>query len=363
MTDRSMGSKWRSALGAVTLGVGVLAIAGCGSNGGGSTTTGGNAAAPNKKPVNVAFVGFANSSNFTQWGFKGAQAAAKKAGATVTLIDGKLDPKAQANAMQNALQSGKFNAIALWPVDAVSMLPVVNQAAAKRIPVVAGDYTFGPVDKQDKLQQIYKSVPSTVGTSLTLHADLMLQNIEAACAAKNGPGKPCKVGLMAGSRQFPPDAVKETHIKSALDKTPNIQAVFTPDGGFAQPSGYKAAQTFLQNNKDVDVINAAGDQMVAGVVQALPQVGLTPGKDVYITGFGGTVEGVQGVKSGQWFATVGLSPQAEGYAMTDLAIKAARGEQVPPIVDVYSLPGTMKQVTKATLAKNPGFAGDWSAVQ
>jgi ABC-type sugar transport system substrate-binding protein len=166
---------------------------------------------------------------------------------------------------------------------------------------------------------------------------------------------------MAGSRQFAPDGSKETYIENALKKTPNISVQFTPDGGYTRAGGYKGAQTFLQNNKDVDVINAAGDQMVPGVVQALTQAGLTPGKDVFLTGFGGTTEGVAGVKSGQWFATVGLFPQAEGYAMTETAIKAARGESVPPIIDLYSLPNALKQVTKETLAKNPSFKGDWSA--
>jgi galactofuranose transport system substrate-binding protein len=134
-----------------------------------------------------------------------------------------------------------------------------------------------------------------------------------------------------------------------------------PDGGYARPGGYKSMTTFLQSHKDVDVLPADGDQMIAGAVQAIKEAGLTPGKDIYLTGYGGTIEGFKGIADGSWFATVILSPQTQARKMVDFAAAAVRGETYPKTYDLQAEPaGTVVQLDKKILDAHPDLKGQWS---
>jgi ABC-type sugar transport system substrate-binding protein len=135
----------------------------------------------------------------------------------------------------------------------------------------------------------------------------------------------------------------------------------TPDGGYARPGGYKAATNFLQNNKDVDVLHANGDQMITGAVQAIKEAGLEPGKDVLLSGYGGTKEGVTGIRDGSWFATVMLYPQRQAREMVKFATDAVNGKEVPSTLNLQTEPeGTLVAVDKAALDEHPEIEGEWS---
>jgi ABC-type sugar transport system substrate-binding protein len=337
-----------------------LGAAACGDD---SSDTGDSSAASSSgadKEVRIAMVGYDNANNYTQWWWLAAQDEAKKQGAKVTLVDGKFDAKAQYAAVQNSVTSKQFDAIAILPVDGVSLLPMAKQAGDAGLKVVVGQ-TLGTVEQTNKLDTLVPQITSVVGQESAFQAEFFAKNIEAACAEKNGEGAPCKVGVMPGAATFPTDRLQVSVIKEGVKDKPNIKVVMAPDGGYARPGGYKAATTFLQNNKDVDVLHANGDQMITGAVQAITEAGLKPGEDVLLSGYGGTTEGVKGIRDGTWYATVMLYPQKQAREMVKVAAAAARGEDVPPTVNVLTEPeGTVVAADKAALDEHPDIEGEWS---
>ncbi len=357
---------WRRLLPAVA-GVLVLgtSLAACGSSDSGSSgstgsSTSASSGGSDKKPVRIAMLGYDNKNNFTQWWWKGAQEEAKKQGVEVTLVDGKFDAKAQAAALQNTATSKKFDAVAVLPVDGQSLLPVVKQAGDAGLKVISGA-TLGNVQESNKLDPKIPQVQSVVGYETSFQAEIFAKNIKAACEAKNGPGAPCKVGLMPGAAKFPTDALQMQVVKDSLAGDKNITFSIAPDGGYARPGGYKSMTTFMQSHKDIDVLHADGDQMIAGAVQAIKENGKTPGKDIYLTGYGGTTEAFKGIRDGSWFATSALYPQRQARTMVDLATKAVRGEEVPPTYNVLTEPpDTLVQLTKPILEAHPDLEGEWS---
>jgi ABC-type sugar transport system substrate-binding protein len=356
---------WRRLLPAVA-GVLVLgtSLAACGSSNSDSGSSGSSTSASSsdsgKKPVRIAMLGYDNKNNFTQWWWEGAKAEAKKQGVEVTLVDGKFDAKAQAAALQNTATSKKFDAVAVLPVDGQSLLPVVKQAGDSGLKVISGA-TLGNVQETNKLDPKIPEVQSVVGYETTYQAEIFAKNIKEACDAKNGPGAPCKVGLMPGAAKFPTDALQMQVVKDTLKGDKNITFAIAPDGGYARPGGYKSMTTFMQSHKDIDVLHADGDQMIAGAVQAIKENGKTPGKDIWLTGYGGTTEGFAGIKDGSWFGTVVLYPQRQARTMVDFATKAVRGEKVPPTYDLQKEPaGTVVQLTKPIMDQNPDLEGEWS---
>ena len=353
--------RWLPALaGAALLALGAAA---CGDDD--TSSTGDNAAGSSsgdaaEKEVRIGMAGYDNANNYTQWWWLAAQDEAKKVGAKVTLIDGKFDAKAQAAAVQNSITSKQFDALAILPVDGVSLLPVATQAGDAGLKVVVGQ-TLGTVEQTNKLDPLVPQITSVVGQESSFQAEYFAKNIGAACAAKNGEGSPCKVGVMPGAATFPTDRLQVSVIKSSLASKPNIKITMAPDGGYARPGGYKAATTFLQNNKDVDVLHANGDQMITGAVQAIKEAGLEPGKDVLLSGYGGTTEGITGIRDGTWFATVMLYPQKQAREMVKAAAAAVRGEDVPSTVNILTEPpGTVVAADKKTLDEHPEIKGEWS---
>jgi galactofuranose transport system substrate-binding protein len=348
----------------------VLAVAGLAACGGDSSsppsasasTSASSASASGAKKVRIAMVGYDNKNNYTQWWWLAAQDEAKKVNADVTLVDGKFDAKAQAAALQNTITSKKFDAIALLPVDGVSALPIAKEAGNAGLKVVTGA-TLGDVQATNELNTVIPQVDSVVGQRTSFQAEIFAKNIKDACDAKNGPGAPCKVGIMPGAATFPTDALQFKVVKQQLAADKNITFSVAPDGGYARPGGYKSMTTFLQSHKDTDVLHADGDQMIAGAVQAIKEAGLTPGKDIYLTGYGGTIEGFKGIADGTWFATVVLNPQTQARKMVDFAAAAVRGQPYPKTLDLQSeaqMPGVVVQLNKKILDAHPGLKGQWS---
>jgi ABC-type sugar transport system substrate-binding protein len=350
--------RWLPAIaGAALLAAGVAA---CGDDDSGGTDSASTSSSGDaKKEVRIGMLGYDNKNNYTQWWWQGAQEQAKKEGVKVTLIDGKFDAKAQAAALENSITSKQFDAVAILPVDGVSLLPIAKQAGQAGLKVVVGQ-TLGTVEQTNKLDPLVPEITSVVGQESKFQAEFFAKNIEAACDKKVGPGNQCKVGLMPGAATFPTDQLQVSVIKDSLKGKP-IEISMAPDGGYARPGGYKAATTFLQGHKDIDVLHANGDQMIAGAVQAIKEAGLEPGKDILLSGYGGTTEGVDGIRAGTWFATVMLYPQKQAREMVRVATMAVRGEKAPPTVNVLTEPpGTVVALDKATADEHPDLKGEWS---
>lgn len=359
---------WRRLLPAVA-GVLVLgtSLAACGSSDSGSGSSGSSGSSTSAssgsadKPVSIAMVGYDNKNNYTQWWWVGAQEEAKKLGVKVTLVDGKFDAKAQAAAVQNSITSKKFDAISILPVDGVSLLPVAKQAGDAGLKVIVGG-TLGPIEQTNTLQTLVPQINSVVGYETTFQAKIFASNIKAACDAHMRPGNPCNVGVMPGVAKFPTDSLQFQVIKSELAKDKNIKVSIAPDGGYARPGGYKSMTTYLQSHPDVNVMHANGDQMIAGAVQAIKEAGKAPGKDIFLSGYGGTREGFTGIRDGTWFASVNLYPQTQARKMVEFATAAVRGKPYPKTYDLQKEPaGTVVALNKKVLTEeHPELQAEWS---
>ena len=358
----SGGASRRGALMLVTAAcAGACLVSACSSNVSASSgaTQGAQQAAKGGK-INIGFIGFGDAVTFTQAVYQQMQAQAAKSGVSVTLIDGGLSPTVQSTAMQDAIESGKYSALVVQPNDAVSLATQVRAAAKAGISVIALDYTFGPLNEQGELSQLMPQVKSTIGLGRNLVTDTFVKNVEASCAARVGPDKPCKVGLMAGDRADPFSNETASSIQAGLAKTGYITAGFTPDGQLTEAGGYNAAITYLENNKNVDVMWSESDLQTIGIARALVKDGLTPGKNVYLNSYSGSTQAIAAIRAGQWFSSLPIYPQEGAQALLD-AIALAHGKSVPATTNEYSLPGTLPDLTAQTLKADPSFQSNWSA--
>jgi ribose transport system substrate-binding protein len=305
-------------------------------------------AATTEKEVRIAFhlVGAANS--FAQAMLAGAKEAADEMGATIREYDPNFDPSKQLSQIQDATAAGNFDAFLIHATDANVVVPAVEDAIAEGIKVVAVFNPMGP-DLRTLEPQV-EGLTATVSSSITDNGGYIGQLIIEACADKN----PCEVAYVPGQATLPLETVRLEGMKAKLEGHDDIKLVAMQDGGYLRDSGLKVAQNLLQAHPDLDVIATSGDQMSLGAEQAIEDAGKSDA--VALIGNGASKPGVEAVKDGRWFGTVILLPFTEGKRATELAIRAARGETVPTVVDSSTLSPVGPVATQKTVGT---FEAEW----
>jgi ABC-type sugar transport system substrate-binding protein len=311
-------------------------------------------------PIKVAFFSY-DASASPMAVLKGLKDEAAKVGnIEIVLVQGDFTSKTQETQFQDAMTSGKYAAYVLEAADGVRMQPLVAEAGTKGMLGVMLDATLDDPRSSMQLQN-RPGLLCTMGYPLENQGTMFAEAILKACAAKKGEGKPAVVGIMPGIANFPIDSLRVEKIKGVLAQHSNITVVDMPPGGYAAPSAQKATLDFLQSRKDVDVMMVFADQMVQGVMAALDQSNLVPGKDVYLVGQGASTEGVQWIKDGKMFGTLRLYPYSAGIAAVDAIANKLNGKTVPEVVSFFDTPPNF--IYADTLTQYPDFVGEWSFSQ
>jgi ribose transport system substrate-binding protein len=103
------------------------------------------AAAPsvNDKTLEIAYLSFAVANSYDAPMLAAAKAAAAAGNANLTVFDANLDPAAQVKQLQDAVASGKYDAILTQPLYGAGMVEDVKKAIAAGIAVGNIDQVLG----------------------------------------------------------------------------------------------------------------------------------------------------------------------------------------------------------------------------
>src|SRR5919202_1548902 len=266
--------------------------AACGSSNGGSSSGGSSG---NSKVKKVAFFGFASANSFAQATWAGVQQAAKKYGAEAKFFDPNFDPQKQVSQMQDALTTQQYQLFVVQANDGNAVVPAVKQAISQGVTVV-GEFT--PVGSNYDTIQPQVSKMIFVGEAPVDNGHKLGQLGIQACKGLD----PCNVAYLQGFKALPLDNARTAAVMQTLKTAPNVKVVASPEGGYTQASGLKAAQDVLSAHPDVNVIIGSA-QAIEGAEKA--------------------------VKAGQWYAAYISAERSSGEKATELGIKAANGEKVP----------------------------------
>jgi ribose transport system substrate-binding protein len=301
------------------------------------------------EPVDVAFFGFAAANGFAQATWAGVQAAAAEMCATARFFDPNFDSATQVAQIQDAITSGEFEAFVIQSNDGNSVVPVVEEAVEAGI-VVVGEFTPIGTD-YDSIEPQVEGMTSYVGTSIVDNG----AGLAELMACESLGVDPCQVAYLQGFRALPLDNARTEAVLAGLEAAENVEVVASPEGGYTQATGLAAAQDVLLANPDVDVI-IGSSQAILGAEQAVADAGLTG--QVALIGNGAPRQAVAAVKDGRWFAIWADAETSAGKEAASVAIRAARGEEVPSSVDTTKLLPTPLG-TADNLPED--FEGQWDA--
>lgn len=304
------------------------------------------------------WVSYYNSSPYGIAQMKGAQAAGKALGVSITAATPNNDPHLQQTQLQDAITTGKYQGMVIFALDGHGLAPTIKQAEAKGIKVVVGDYTLGTLD-QTKVLKPTPGLVSTVGQGLREQITGWGGLLKRACAAQVGSGKACSVAVMYGLANYPTDAYRTGVLKKMFATGP-IKLQWLPPGNYDQATAQKVTLDYFQKKPHVDVFATFGDQMNAGADVSFKQLGLTPSKDFLEVGFGNTKQGVAWIRSGRWFGTGAYYPTSGSALCVKTLVAALNGKKVPTTINILHQPGTPLILDQAYLKAHPNFKADWS---
>ncbi|GAA2107868.1 ABC transporter substrate-binding protein [Actinomadura alba] len=204
--------------------------------------------------------------------------------------------------------------LVIAPLNSDGWEPVLQQAAAKKIPIITIDRKINAKPCGDYLTFI--------------GSDFYEQGKRAADQMTQTLGGKGKVAILLGAPGNNVTTERTNGFKDRVrEKAPGIQISFEQTGEFAREKGQQVTEQLIQSNPDINGIYAENDEMALGAVTALKGAGKKPG-EVKIVSIDGTRGAVRGIVDG-WLQSVIESNPRFGPLAFSTTQKFLDGEPIP----------------------------------
>lgn len=306
--SKTPGRRWRLLAGiAAVAAAAVVAVAGS------------HPVAAASKGLLVVFMPPGTDNYLAQWQ-KGARAEAAALGYKIKIIESSRDQAEQDGQVQQEIASGeKVDGYIWWPYVNAAGTGSLRALSRTGVPVVFTNQY--PIAGTEKFWTAY------AGVNDFLNAETAAKALLKACAESKTVK--CDKGLIftfpagysAGS-----DRVK-AFAKTVAGKLTIIQQ--NPAGFMAQ-EGYKTASQIIPAHKnEISWVYAESDAVAEGVIQALKENGLHPGKDVLVVG--GTCHGdTTNLLHGELVGTGIQAAYLEGWSSVQTTYRYLQAKEVLP---------------------------------
>lgn len=302
--------------------VSLVALVGC-NNDGNSGTVETRQAIPNTAPgankITIAVIPKGTTHVFWKSVEAGARKAGAEMGADIT-FKGPLkesDRAQQISIVQQFVSEGT-SAIVLAPLDDTALVKPVNEAKAKKIPVVIIDSAL-----KGKAGTDFASFVATDNFKGGVLAGEQLAKV------LKGRGKVVLLRYNEGSAST---TDREAGFLSVMKKNPGISMlVDNRYAGATAGEAKSAALDMADKLQEADAVFAPNESSALGMLLALRQTGLA--SKITFVGFDASPPLLEGLNKGEIAALVVQNPTKMGYEGVKAAVAAVKGEKAPATVD------------------------------
>ncbi|GAA3311064.1 sugar ABC transporter substrate-binding protein [Arthrobacter ramosus] len=304
-------------------------------------------------PIRLAYFAPGTSNAWLQASTNTVKAAVEKIpGATVTVFDAKWDGTTQFNQVQNALQSGRFNAAIIDPInDQIMCDPMSKTAASKGIVVsVIAVPLCGRALKIKDEQYTPGTLNYIGGTDSQTVFDGYIDYM-----AKENPGKQTVIAL-SGPQLFGVTKNLNAAIEKAKAAHPEFNIISVVDTDYSLAQGQSKLAPLLQANPDTTVVfSAANSDVTQGAYQALKAAGMLDKVKLYDKG--ASKWAIDQLRSGAVAASSPYYPATMAQQSVNAIADAFAGKKVPTYLpnDGATLTGDALQSGVQILNKADGL--------
>lgn len=249
------------------------------------------------------------NSNYWKFAAAGSNKAAEDYGITVDILSPTTadNNEQQLQLMEQAVAK-QYDVICLAPADSSGIIPGIQQANEAGIPVIlytnsVSDDTLDILDflRVDDHDSQYKSTY------------YMCEQMKSGTCI-----------LLTGTAGAQNSKDKQSGAEDAVAEFPDIEIVATQAANWSSTDGYTVTQNLLQSYPDITGVIACNDQMAAGALQALAEVGKDDGS-IYMCGMNCDAVALQAVKDGLMTNTLDNMPYDLGYLAVQRACEYLSG--------------------------------------
>jgi ribose transport system substrate-binding protein len=308
---------------------------------------------PSGENVKIMFSYWRNNS-YSQGAYEMAKKTAEKYGAEVVGVTFDSGSSAeQVSQLQDAISSDAYDAYIVEPNDPPALKAILEQAMSQGKPVASFTLINGTDNKTAKIQLPGQTLQ--IANPPYVDGENMGKMAINACKGID----PCEIAFLRGVAAIPFDQARYEGFLKAIKSASNVKLVATGESEYSISGGVKATQDILQAHPNIKAVISLADQGAHGAQQVIEE----QGKEIAITGAGGSTYGIAAVRSGAWFGDTLLLPESEGVASAIAVIAAARGEKLELGINSGTMskeiPAYMDQTTKSSWPPS-SFKGQWS---
>lgn len=284
---------------------GSLALAGCGSSGGGGSDG----------QYQISMIGKAFAAPYWQATAAGAKQAGKDFGVDVTFNgpDTELEVDKQVNLLQSAISSFP-DAIGLAPLDSNAIVPLVEDANSRDIPVIGFDTA---IEGADSLTTIATDNPAAGGEAAKHMIELV--------------GSTGKIAILAHSQTAYTSVTRVQGFTDHIKANSGLQIISVQFNDVDQAKASNQAAAVLQANPDLLGIFCTEVSSAVAAAQEAASAGRKG--QVKIIGFDSSEAQQDLIRRGEIAGAVTQNPYAMGYLTVQHAIDHLNGKDVPKNID------------------------------
>ena len=296
-------------------------LAGCGGDTSGASSgaadnassgTGSASSGTSGRGVSVGFVVKSLSDSFYVLMKAGAEAKAEEMGVELNFIapNSESDVQGQVDMIQNLIGQG-IDALCVSPSSPDAVLPVLQQADAEGIPVLA-------VDNDTTFENKVTFIGTGSQAAGKIGGEYAAQTV----------GEGGKAIILRGRLGDSNHDEREAGFREGLEAG-GVEILEVRACDSESEKAMNAMQDLMNRYSDIDIVCTTADSMAQGAQRAIEQAGV----DIPVLGFDGTIPVAEMTAEGKFLGTVAQDPYNMGVVGVEMAVKAANGEEVEPRID------------------------------
>lgn len=290
-----------------------------------------------KKQYNVAVL-LPGSVAYYSATTEGNERAADEYGIKLTFFDAEWDSATQISQIEDCCMSGRYDMIALVPVDAMGVIPGLEYAQENDMPVMTWSNTLG-----DDINSNYPGIVAHVGQN-DEDTGALCAEIMKDLLGEGGGSVVCIEGRAGTFAQVH----RRIGFEAGLEGS-NVNIVYTKAADWDKYKAMQIAEDVLQSGTDIDAFFCQDDVMAAGVGSVVQEYGKQD--EIKVVGMSGSIEGLKAMKDGLIQGDTFISAVELGYQAI-----ATCGKYLS--VQEYDSRLIMKQV-EVTPDTVDNFEGEW----
>lgn len=217
----------------------------------------------------------------------------------------------QVRIIEDLLQRG-IDALVVHPSDSNGIVPAVEKAVAKNVPVV----TIGTPANSDK--PLFRTGVDYTETGAVI----------GEWIAKKLKGKG-NVIVLEGPPQAQNARERNAGISESLAKYPGIKILASQPANFQRLMGMQVMENLLQKYNKVDAVIAANDESALGAVMAIKAAGRSE-DGILVAGFDGNEDASWAIKKGQMAVSYNTDPISSAYCAAAYLVQYLNDGSKPP---------------------------------